>query len=384
MKIFSSAYMQRWNDKLRPIELIELDKQAHKMFIAYFLGKFEENKSDFDWIEVIEGGVFEFLQRIVITDIKPPVFYKIKENKESYQKLNEYVYDELYQYIAPLGEEFCQRFKDYFKERETLSKKVLKAAHTYSSMWEFDIIEKFNPDGFEILEIKEDLLNRKEECKDLEGVKAVESNQKYKKFIDICGNLRFQYRWSHLHRIPKTSVLGHSLFVATLAYLFSTYNGATAKRRVNNFFAGLFHDLPEVLTKDIISPVKRSIEGLEIFIKDIEKELMEKKIYPLIPSRFLPEVKKFTEYEFENLIYVDGVLKVVESIGAEFNWDKYDPVDGHLIKAIDEFAAFIEASTAIENGSKSEDFQRARWNIKNKFHKKIVAGINFGEIYSDF
>lgn len=31
LKIFSAAYMQRWNDKIRPIELIELDKQAHKM-----------------------------------------------------------------------------------------------------------------------------------------------------------------------------------------------------------------------------------------------------------------------------------------------------------------------------------------------------------------
>ncbi|MEK6738147.1 MAG: hydrolase, partial [Planctomycetota bacterium] len=34
LKIFSAAYMQRWNDQIRPIELIELDKQAHKMVIA--------------------------------------------------------------------------------------------------------------------------------------------------------------------------------------------------------------------------------------------------------------------------------------------------------------------------------------------------------------
>ena len=34
LKIFDAAYMQRWNDKIRPIELIELDKQAHKMVIA--------------------------------------------------------------------------------------------------------------------------------------------------------------------------------------------------------------------------------------------------------------------------------------------------------------------------------------------------------------
>ncbi|HNZ61289.1 MAG TPA: hydrolase, partial [Methanofastidiosum sp.] len=56
LRIFDAAYMQRWNDKLRPIELVELDKQGHKMIIAYILGKFEENKNGFNWIEVIEGG----------------------------------------------------------------------------------------------------------------------------------------------------------------------------------------------------------------------------------------------------------------------------------------------------------------------------------------
>ena len=71
LKIFDAAYMQRWNDKVRPVEMIELDKQAHKMIIAYFLGKFEENTKGFIWIEIIEGGIFELLQRLVITDLKP-------------------------------------------------------------------------------------------------------------------------------------------------------------------------------------------------------------------------------------------------------------------------------------------------------------------------
>ena len=35
--IFSGASMRRWNDKLRPVELFELDKQAHKMITAFLL-----------------------------------------------------------------------------------------------------------------------------------------------------------------------------------------------------------------------------------------------------------------------------------------------------------------------------------------------------------
>ena len=35
--MFSGSYMRRWNDKLRPVELYEIDKQAHKMIVAWML-----------------------------------------------------------------------------------------------------------------------------------------------------------------------------------------------------------------------------------------------------------------------------------------------------------------------------------------------------------
>ena len=44
LRIYDAANMQRWNDKICPVELRELDKQAHKMVIAYMLGKFEEQQ----------------------------------------------------------------------------------------------------------------------------------------------------------------------------------------------------------------------------------------------------------------------------------------------------------------------------------------------------
>jgi competence protein ComGF len=40
--IFSSASIQRWNDYPRMMELVELDKQAHKFIIAYFIAKLED------------------------------------------------------------------------------------------------------------------------------------------------------------------------------------------------------------------------------------------------------------------------------------------------------------------------------------------------------
>ena len=387
LKIFDAAYMQRWNDKVRPVELIELDKQAHKMIIAYFLGKFEEGKKDFSWIEIIEGGIFELLQRLVITDLKPPIFYKIKEDVEKYKRFNEWVYNELEPVLTPLGKDFCERFKNYFSHSsDTLNKRILSAAHFYATKWEFDIIERANPTGFEIDDIKKDLQEKQEKFSDLEGIEQLTNNVKYRHFIDFCGQLRFQTRWANLHRVPKTSVMGHMLYVAIISYLFSLGIKACEKRCVNNYFTGLFHDLPEVLTRDIISPVKKSIEGLSDLIKGYEKEQMEKEVYGLIPKKWHSEIRMFTEDEFENLVTINGKKVKVSGndIGEKYNQDQFNPRDGGFVKAVDNLSAFIEASVAIRNGSTSKDLQGARLSLMNQYEKVNIAGINFGEIYADF
>ena len=387
LKVFDAAYMQRWNDKVRPVEMVELDKQAHKMVIAFFLGKFEEKTAGFDWIEVIEGGLFELLQRLVITDLKPPIFYKIKADREKYRKLNEWVFHEIGPIISPLGRDFCGRFKAYFRNSSgSINRKILSAAHFYATKWEFDILERANPRGYEMAAIKEDLQRKQDQYSDLAGMVRLREQSRYRDFIDLCGQLRFQARWANLHRIPKTSVIGHSLFVAILSYFFSLEIGACDRRRVNNYFTGLFHDLPEVLTRDIISPVKRSVEGLDELIKQYEKEQMEREVYGLIPKDWHKEVRTYTEREFDSIITLKGRRKKLGSdeINAKYNSDIYNPRDGALVKAADSLAAFVEAYVAIRNGSYSREFQEAKLAFRDTYGRATIAGINFGEIYADF
>jgi putative hydrolase of HD superfamily len=387
LKIFDAANMQRWNDKIRPVELRELDKQAHKMVIAYFLGKFEEQQPGFNWIEVIEGGIFEFFQRLVLTDLKPQVFYKIKEDKTKYRQLNEWVYRELEPVISSLGEAFCARFREYFSSEGTsVNGRILSAAHFYATKWEFDIIERSNPEGYEIPEIKKDLQSKQEKYYDLRGIQQLALYSKYRNFIDLCGQLRFQLRWSHIHRLPKTSVLGHMLIVALLSYLFSLEIGACEKRSINNYFTGLFHDLPEVLTRDIISPVKASITGLSDLIKEYEKEQMEKEVYGLLPEAWHTEMKVFTENEFISVVTINGKIEErnSEEISARYNRNEFNPRDGELIKATDHLGAFIEAYMALKNGMFSKELEDAKTKLMSDYRQKIIAGIKFSEIYADF
>ncbi|NQT28133.1 MAG: HD domain-containing protein [Candidatus Omnitrophica bacterium] len=369
--MYEAASMQRWNDQIRTVDLTELDKQAHKMIIAYCLGKCEEdnNTKGFDWIEIIEAGIFEFLQRIVITDLKPTLFHRIKDNKEQYRKLNEWAYKEISPFISPLGKDFCMRFQNYLHDPErNLNRRIISAAHFYATKWEFDIIERANPNGYAIEEIKEDIRTKQEKYQDLGSMQQLLYSQELKDFVDICGQLRFQIRWSHLYRVPKTSVLGHMLVVAMLVYLFSLETGIDNKRSINNYFTGLFHDLPEVLTRDVINPVKRSVQGLGDLIKEYERSEMEAKIYKLIPETWHQDMHMFTESEFTNIIALNGALER----------------DGELIKGIDQLAAFIEAYLSLRNGVESEALEKAMSSLREEYQSKVICGIDFGRIYSDF
>jgi len=388
LKLFSGADIQRWNDKIRPAELTELDKQAHKMIIAYVLGKYEGDEDDFNWIDVIEGGIFEYLQRIEITDIKPPIFHQIKKKEEEYEELKKWVYRRLNPVITPLGKAFKDKYRAYFSNNEqNKSRRIINAAHAYASNWEFDLIEPLNqPKDIEIPEIRRRLIDEQREYEDLKGMQELQNNPNLKTFIDLCGQLRFQLRWSNIRRLTHTSVLGHMLIVAILAYLFSIQIEACSKRRVNNYFTGLFHDLPEALTRDIISPVKGSVEGISEIIKEYEKEQMKSKIYRILPDEWHPEIKMYAEDEFADFVTINGEQRQVTSrkIEEKYNDDKFNPRDGTLIKACDELAAFTEAYIALRNGATAEELQEAKHEIKRRYRNRFISGIAFGPIYADF
>ncbi len=388
-RFYEAASMNRWNDHIRPVELTELDKQAHKMVIAYVIAKFEESDRgiDINWQNLIEGGIFEFLHRTILTDIKPPVFHKMMEEKE--KDLNEYVIGQLDKDMEGLGNNFKESFKKYFSDHNyaKIEKRILKAAHYMATNWEFKIIYHTSPFIYGIEETKESIENQIEDHYDLIGVQKISLEKKSFGFIDLCGQLRFQERWAHSPRIPKTSVLGHMYIVAIISYLLSLNNNSCQKRIYNNFFTGLFHDLPEVLTKDIISPIKTSIKGLESIIKDYEEDQMKNRLLPLLPVSWRKEMRYFTQDEFENKVKIDGKIKngiSFSELNRLYNKNEFYPLDGKIIKACDKLTAFIEADISIKHGITSKHLEEGRKNIYDKFKNKNVSGIDFGRLFNYF
>jgi len=380
--IFSSASIQRWNDYPRMVDLVELDKQAHKFIIAFFIAKLED---DINFTHLIEAGIFEFLRRVVVTDIRPDVFRKALQKKGN--EINHWVIGKLEDSLQDIDKGlFLQKFKEYLADENMYKKErfVLKAASYLATKWEFGIVYQTSQFLNDIEEVKKEVDAEIEDYYELIGVRKIALNQKLAKIVDLSGRLRFQKRWAQTPRIPETSVLGHMLTVAIFGYFYSLKINACDKRIQNNFFVALFHDLPEALTRDIISPVKYSVDELADIIAEYEVSQIEDKIMPYVPMNLKKEFsyilgldKNNIKDEFENKIIQDETITTVADM-SQYNLDKYNPIDGKALKQCDKLSAFIEASLSISHGIKSKELISGKKQIMASLQE--VQGVDFKAI----
>lgn len=386
--IHKGTLIQRWNDHIRPFTgFTEIDKQAHKIFYAYVLAKSNKDcGGETDMCKLIEGLIFEYIHRIILTDIKPPIYHKLIAQKGA--EINKWVIEQTFDEMKDINEDFAQRMVLYFTD-DNYSKEekiIIKFAHYLATRWEFDVIYPFNKTMYNIENTKKEVESSLSNCPWFPGKKEIYQDPKILDFVNLIGRLRFQQRWTATARIPQTSVIGHTLVVAFLSYFFSVCKGYSKKRCENNFFGGLFHDLPEVLTRDIISPVKRGIEGLDELIKGIEVSQLEEIVYPLIPDNWKSDIDYYTEDEFNSKIKVeDKIIKVsTDEISKKYDEDKFSPIDGEIIRICDHISAYLEAYLSVMNGVEADSLKNSMQTLYQIYENKVLDGIDFSKYFEFF
>lgn len=395
LKIFEAFSIERWNDLIRPFDLIEMDKAAEKMVLAYIIGKFEESAGKkINWTWMINASFFDLLIKIALCDIKAPVQALIKQEYPSeYMRLNEWV---LNQYRTLIDDdELFSLFTIYIgqkagsipvKEEDKLTFHVYKAAHKFSTFRELQMIKPVN-EGERLTKIEQDLNRDIQKFLDLRGLQLLTTKQRPYEFLLKIEQLRFQRRWNQTPRIPNTSVLGHCYFVAILSFLLGRQNKPLLceKRIFNNFFSALFHDLPEAVTRDIISPVKQATDELPSIVKHIEDEIVNKELVPLMENFYVDELMYFTSDEFENRIIENNKVKHVsfEELNEVYNSYEYSPVDGKLVRLCDHASAFLEADISIKHGITSRHLEEGRNNTLSIYKKgTVINGIDAYDLFT--
>ena len=395
LKIFEGFSIQRWNDLIRPFDLVEMDKAGEKMVLAYIIGKFEEKKGHkIDWVWMIYASLFDLLRKISLCDIKAPVQQMLKnEFKEEYLRLNEWVLNQ-YKDMIPDSKLFSE-FTIYTGQKaDSLplaanlkrSLMVYNAAHKYSTIREMEMIAPVN-EAARLSNIKTALEKEIQQYLELEGLQKLMTHQKEFDFLLKIEQLRFQTRWNQTPRVPATSVLGHCFYVAIMTLLLGRESNPKMckKRIVNNFFCALFHDLPESVTRDIISPVKQATDELPNIVKKIEDEIVKKELVPLMDDYFVDEVMYYTNDEFSNRVLIDGKVRAVswEELNEKYNSEEYNPIDGRLVRICDHFSALMEADISIKHGITSKHLISGREGTINHYKEgEIISGINVHDFFN--
>jgi putative hydrolases of HD superfamily len=305
--------------------------------------------------------------------------------KKKSKEINAWVISKLTPSIKDINDgNFLQKFEEYLSNPEMYKKErfILKAASYLATKWEFSIVYQTSQFLNDIEDVKKSVDEEIEDYYELIGVRKIALNKKLGKIIDLSGRLRFQKRWAQTPRIPETSVLGHMLTVAIFGYFFSLEVNACDKRLQNNFFTALFHDLPEALTRDIITPVKYCVDELSDIIAEYEIEKIEDDILPNIPEVLHDEFSYILglydgiKEEFQNKIYEDKI-QIVEDV-SKYNSNKYNAIDGLALKQCDKLSAFVEASLSISHGIKSKELISGKKEILKGL--KVVQGVDFKAI----
>ena len=397
LKIFEGFSIQRWNDLIRPFDLVEMDKAGEKMVIAYMIGKFEEKKgTKINWKWMAYASLFDLLKKIALCDIKAPVQQMLKKDfTREYMRLNEWVLKQYRQLITDdsLFSEFTiyigQRAGSFSMPPELMnSVRVYDAAHKYSTIRELEMLSVVN-EKERLSKIETELKADIQQYLDLEGLQKLMTRQKEFDFLLKIEQLRFQTRWNQTPRVPATSVLGHCFFVAIMTLLLGREtNPAMCDRRVvNNFYSALFHDLPESVTRDIISPVKQATDALPNIVKKIEDEIVNKELVPLRDKSYVDVVIYYTSDEFADRIKSkDGKVQKVswEELNGKYNKESFNPVDGRLVRISDHLSALMEADISIKHGITSSHLQGGKDGMLQLYSENdTISGINVNKLFHE-
>lgn len=147
-------------------------------------------------------------------------------------------------------------------------------------------------------------------------------------FLALALRQRLIKRWSLMHSSQPESVLEHSAVVTILTLLVGNL-AIQAGREVNlgtMLAHAILHDAPEVLTSDVVTPVKKANKVLETEFRRLE-DAAEKQLVSTLPDE----------------------LKAVVL-------DAFKPpaIEAQLVKACDTYAAFIKCKIEVAAGNKQE------------------------------
>ena len=334
--------MKRWNNFPRIEDVSHLDNIWYKLHVALFLAYLEEkngNKVDREFL--IKKIIFSSFRWLVISDIHSWTRDYIMEiDPDIFSEIEKKAYTAIFEKEVPeyLLEDIKNTIHD---ESKTLELDIIFAAKKYAAYRECLVNEKVFSDMYEV-PLKGLIISLEEQRKKLKSLDILLGNDNYVKFLSHIRRLSHSLRWNQEKRMFPVSVMSHLVIITFLSYvLWKIENNNGEKYNILELMLkSIYHDIPEAITGDIITPTKKSVPWFE--------EVLEK-----------AEIKMMDDYLF---YYVEDDYKDLVS---SYMLQPFEWKHGKLAKQADILSALFEAKVEVNNGSNNF------YDIYRKVKKKV-------------
>jgi len=343
----------RWNNFPRVVDLKQMDNVGATLHTALFLA-YQQKQSTWEHIDrlyMIKKIIFISFSDLILSDINSGTKWYIKKIDE---KIFDTLYSKAYEYFlsweAP--EYLKQDMRDtLWATDKVLEDQIIAAAKKYLWFVEASNNARVFPEIYEVPlgEIKKELNILSER---LISLQELLSNKNHEKYLAHIYRLSFSMRWNQYQRNTPISVMSHKVIVTYISYVIGMIgnNAGEINDIEDMLMRAIYHDVPEVITWDIITPTKKAVPWFVDLLEKVEETMMDDYLFWYIS----PEYKQFL---------VPYILR------------PFDDDLGKKVKYADIFSALIEAK--IEDRSGNQSFHEMYQNILAHISRISHPGAEF-------
>ena len=352
-----------------------MDNVWATLHTALFIAYLEEQES---WIKV---DTLYLMKKILFTSFADLILSDINSGTKGYiKKLDNKIFDELYEkaYSHFLKNEAPEVLRKDFdsvlhEKNKKLEDYIFVSAKKYVGYFECKTNEKVFSEMYEVplKELKEALQIWAQELKSL---KKLLENPNYEKYLAHIYRLSFSMRWNQYHRTAPISVMSHKVVVVYLSYIIAMiWNDAwEGHDTLEMMLRAIYHDVPEVITWDIITPTKKAIPGFEELLESVEETMMDDYLFWYISTEYQAYLNPYILHPFEWEVWVKVKYadifsalieaKVEDQAGNHFFHEKYQAILSHISRIKHPGVEFLLKEILFHFDSTSDDSIRPTYS----------------------
>jgi len=293
--------MKRWNNFPRIEDVPHLDNVWFVIHIALFLAYLEEKEWNIvDREFLMKRIIINSLSSLVLSDINSWTRdYITQVDKNIFNEIENKAFEHLFSYesLDYIKEDMKNTLKD---NSNTLELTIIEASKKYAWFMECNINSAVFPDMYEVplnqINISLEDLRHK-----LSSLNILLKNENYKKYLSHIRRLNHSMRWTWQTRTFPVSVMSHLVIITYISYIiWMIENNQWANYDIQELMLrAIYHDIPEAITGDIITPTKKSVPGFVDVLEKVEIKMMDDYIFSYVDLEYKKQVSEYILFPFD-------------------------------------------------------------------------------------